>query len=239
MSLRPRTPATAPPCGGVYPSCCASSGGRGGRLATVLATGLGRLKLAPSMPSMPSMPTDTVYYTEEGFNKDFDKDFDNDAKEDFDKDVEKKKAFDVDECAICHERMLIGSFTKRPFVLLACGHAFHVDCMSKWITINDANPCPSCRTVINEQDRKDVNEVEADRVRPEFPNGKKDFFEGEQGAERKVRTEFQNGNKEFFEGERGAERLVRTESPDGEQGAERQVRMGGAPPSSSTESDDD
>ena len=70
MSLRPRTPATAPPCGGVYPSCCASSVGCGGRLATVLATGLGRLELAPSMPSMPNMPTDSRIFPNQAFDED-------------------------------------------------------------------------------------------------------------------------------------------------------------------------
>ena len=68
------------------------------------------------------------------------------------------------------------------------------------------------------------------KVRAEHIDGRKVFYEGEKGAERKVRSQYQNG-KVFFEGEKGAERKVREEYPgikwfyEGEKGAERRVRI--------------
>jgi hypothetical protein len=47
----------------------------------------------------------------------------------------------------------------------------------------------------------------------EYPNGTKEFFEGEEG--RLVREEFPNGTKKFFVGEKGIEMLVRIEFPNG------------------------
>ena len=38
------------------------------------------------------------------------------------------------------------------------------------------------------------------RGETQLPNGKKKYYEGEKGSERKVRAEYPDGNKLFYEG---------------------------------------
>ena len=45
------------------------------------------------------------------------------------------------DCSICLDKMVISKSS-----VLACGHAFHVDCIDKWT--DRSNLCPICKTVI-------------------------------------------------------------------------------------------
>ena len=44
-------------------------------------------------------------------------------------------------------------------------------------------------------------------MRVEFPNGRKQFYKGEKGAERLVHVEFPNGTEQSYEGEQDAEKV--------------------------------
>jgi hypothetical protein len=165
---------------------------------------------------------------------------------------------DLQTCPICMEPMSGAVSKDNPFIVLECQHAFHVDCISEWTKETEYNMrCPVCRVAITEKDKNDIVENELKHieatttlasgtvqtnvyyyrkgrlVRVEFSDGRKQFYEGEKGAERKVRVEFPYGKKyDFYEGEKGAERKVRVEYAngakqffEGEKGAERMVRV--------------
>ena len=218
MSLRPRAPTAAPPC-------CASGRGCGSRFGAVLATGFGRLELAePSMARLPPMPTEKVYFSKDVFSEDAGLNY----------------TPDVVECVICHEPMLGAVSENNPFVVLGCGHALHVDCMSTWIEKN--NSCPLCRAAITAKDRKDMSDVftridgmvfiKNILVSKVLSDGTKQFYQGAQGVERMVRIEHVDGQTQFFMGAQRFEYKVRTVFPaghtlffNGTKGAERQVRL--------------
>jgi len=208
MSLRPRAPA---PCAAA--TCCASPSCGGGRLAAVLATGL---RLGPA-PAAPAAPTGVVFTIEPY----------------------------LEECSICFEPMAGAVSKDNPFIVLECQHAFHVRCISWHLQGKQSPKCPICIAFITQHDIDDIEDVAivvetpdgtvyvgGRKVRTEFRDGsRKQFYEGERGAEYTVRLEFPDGRKEFYEGESGAERTVRIKLPDGEtlffegeRGAEAQVR---------------
>ena len=160
---------------------------------------------------------------------------------------------DLKTCPICTEPMSGDVSKNKPFIVLECQHAFHVDCMSQWVVKTEGQPtCPVCRVAITQKDVDDIreNEIEYETytqglarnwtayyrkgrlMRQEREGGSAiEYYDGEKGRERKVRLEFSDGKKWFYEGEKGAELLVRLELPDGkkhffegEEGAERLVR---------------
>lgn len=52
------------------------------------------------------------------------------------------------------------------------------------------------------------------KVRTEYPDGRKQFYEGDKDNERKVRVEYGNGTKRFYSGDRGHEKETHAEKID-------------------------
>jgi hypothetical protein len=50
-----------------------------------------------------------------------------------------KKLVTADHCVVCQEALPVGTVAK----LMPCGHAFHPDCLDKWVL--KSNSCPTCR----------------------------------------------------------------------------------------------
>lgn len=62
----------------------------------------------------------------------------------------------TDECTVCLD-LLAPKYTKEecaclPCVRLVCGHAFHKDCIEKWLARDKRQSCPVCRMDAKTQD---------------------------------------------------------------------------------------
>ncbi len=105
-----------------------------------------------------------------------------------------------------------------------CGHAFHRECIRKWVISYGSTTCPNCvqpisPIIINElrsnSEYSSFNPETGQLLFTEYAKGTKNYFEGSKGNEYKVRTEFPNGDKQHFEGPKGQEQLIRAEFTTG------------------------
>ena len=72
-------------------------------------------------------------------------------------------------CAICQEEMIATSDAVR----LPCGHSYHEDCLTKWLT--KQHTCPTCRAALPERSAPTADNAAA--AEPRFPD-----FGGPRGA---------------------------------------------------------
>lgn len=136
----------------------------------------------------------------------------------------------LEQCAICMEPLFSAVSEDNPLVILDCGHAFHVDCVEKWV--KQRKDCPTCRTTITAKDLQDIDKyslsIDTDGnfyrkgrfIRREYrksdgsigmieyPGPNYEIYEGPVGRERLV-SAYSLAGRKFYAGERGEEHLYR------------------------------
>jgi E3 ubiquitin-protein ligase RHA2 len=58
----------------------------------------------------------------------------------------------AEECRVCLSRIRAGEATRR----LPCRHAFHRDCVDRWLKTSCKRTCPLCRVYVVDGDRRPV-----------------------------------------------------------------------------------
>jgi hypothetical protein len=61
-----------------------------------------------------------------------------------DEDLKGAAQVDMGECAICMDKLSNGKAT-----LLECCHAFHLECVVRWIQEPEKQKCPMCRSPVS------------------------------------------------------------------------------------------
>lgn len=71
--------------------------------------------------------------------------------------VDKSEILETEECSVCLEllnpKYCAEEFASLQCVRLVCGHAFHADCIGKWLARDSRQSCPVCRMDAATQDQ--------------------------------------------------------------------------------------